>query len=247
MHLCITRMPRMLATALLSALFAISAFLVFAPQAHADKLPSIASLIAEGPMPAQLPQVRIDDDPTPLATLLNEQLSIASQEASKQAKLAAFKDEARAGEFYFAQAGSGKCTITSVAMMVRRAAFLDDDEAWQSICRESVSADGWTSAGVKNSFSTAGYQIEYVHVGGHDALVQLLEEHPEGIAAYDPGVPHAVLLTDYDAETGTFYCADPANYYSGSRIPVESSWNGARRGSQSSVVAGFRSAWIIVR
>ena len=46
------------------------------------------------------------------------------------------------------------------------------------------------------------------------------------------------MLTDYDEETGTFYCADPANYYAGSRIPLAESWNGACRGkSQDAVIA----------
>lgn len=82
--------------------------------------------------------------------------------------------------------------------------------------------------------------------GTSDALRELIDEHPEGIAAYDPNVPHAVLLTDYDEETDTFFCADPANYKAGSRIPLAESWNGECRGSsQSRVVAGLTRAWVI--
>lgn len=267
MHLCTKSMHRMLA-ALLCILFALLTSLVIVPQAHALTFPSIASqsqlptfptmasqrqsatpsafssLASESQIFPFAEQTRIEDDPTPLSNLIIENLNSAAEEASVESKLEAFKDEARAGDFYFAQEGSGRCTITSVAMMVRRAAFLDDKD-WQSIGLSMVTADGWTSAGVKNSFSTAGYRIEFIQVSGRDALIKLLEEHPEGIAAYDSSVPHAVLLTDYDAESDTFYCADPAGYYSGSRIPVANSWNGACRGDQSAVISGFTSAWII--
>ena len=165
----------------------------------------------------------------------------------KDAHMKVFTDDSMAGEFYFAQSGSGRCTIASTAMMVRRAAYLDGMNDWQVIDEAFVAEDGWTSAGVKNEFTTAGYSISYSSIEPtKESLIALLEEHPEGIAAYDSGVPHAVLLTDYDATTDTFYCADPANYYSGSRIPVDQSWNGERHGhDQDAVIAGFTSAWII--
>lgn len=176
--------------------------------------------------------------------------SSASSLASslKNARAGMFTDEFAAGDFYFAQSGSGRCTIASTAMMVRRAAFLDGKENWRDIDEAYVSADGHCGAGVKNEFETAGYSISYVSIdSSKEALIELLEDHPEGIAAYDSGVPHAVLLTDYDENTDTFYCADPANFYSGSRIPVAESWNGERHGgNQDAVIAGFSSAWIIV-
>ena len=165
----------------------------------------------------------------------------------KSAQKKAFTESPMANEFCIAQSGSGRCTIASTAMMVRRAAYLDGNANWQAIDEASVSADGWTSAGVKNEFETAGYSISYVSIdSSKESLIKLLEEHPEGIAAYDPSVPHAVLLSDYDAASDTFYCADPASYYSGSRIPVANSWNGdCRGGNQDAVISGFTSAWVI--
>ena len=47
-----------------------------------------------------------------------------------------------------------------------------------------------------------------------------MEEHPEGIVAYDSNKPHAIALTDYDAETDTFYCSDPAECCAKARVPV---------------------------
>lgn len=174
-------------------------------------------------------------------------LSNAYEESVATQKHEALVDPARDGDFYFAQGASGRCTITSIAMMLRRAAFLDDAPNWQDVTLESVMADGWTSAGAKNEFSSAGYEVSFIGVtGSTQALVELLDEHPEGVAIYDRGLPHAVLLTDYDEATGTFYCADPANYYSGKRIPLVDSWNGAcHRNDQDAVVASISAAWVV--
>lgn len=221
MHLCTSRMPRMLTALLLGMLLFITITIVIPPLSHGQELRQTFTI--------------------------DQYITEKMNDALETKKHDMLVDEAYAQDFYFAQAGSGRCTITSVAMMVRRAAFLDDDVNWQDVDAGSVTADGWTSAGVKNSFSTAGFQINYISIAGTESLIQLLKEHPEGIAAYDPGVPHAVLLTDYDEETGTFYCADPAGYYSGKRIPLADSWNGERRGGQAGAVAGFATAWIIQR
>lgn len=152
---------------------------------------------------------------------LTEQISAALADGIVSAKQEAFVDESRG--------------------------LRDDRADWQSIDLASVTADGWSSSGVKWHFATGGYEVGIVDVAGTvESLRELLAQHPEGIAAYDPGVPHAVLLTDYDEETGTFYCADPANYYAGSRIPLAESWNGACHGkSQDAVIAGFSRAWVI--
>lgn len=229
----IARVPVFVTAFLLSTAFALATLLFTVPAAHAVETTAFSQKLSSA-LCVRSPE-------------LTEQISAALADGIVSAKQEAFVDESRAGEFYFAQNGSGRCTITSVAMMVRRAAFLDDRADWQSIDLASVTADGWSSSGVKWHFATGGYEVGIVDVAGTvESLRELLAQHPEGIAAYDPGVPHAVLLTDYDEETGTFYCADPANYYAGSRIPLAESWNGARHGkSQDAVIAGFSRAWVI--
>lgn len=229
----ITRVSVFVTALLLSTAFALSALLLTTPAAHAVEATAFSQKLSSA----------LSVESSELA----EQISTALADGIISAKQEAFVDENRAGEFYFAQNGSGRCTITSVAMMVRRAAFLDDRVDWQDIGLASVTADGWSSAGVKWHFATGGYEVGIIDVAGNaESLRDLLAQHPEGIAIYDPGVPHAVLLTDYDEETGTFYCADPANHYAGSRIPLAESWNGACRGnSQDSVIAGFSRAWVI--
>lgn len=204
--------------ALLAGLALIASLLLFTENAHADEQNALSLVISD-----------------------------VCEEIATSIKEDAFTDEARAAEFYFAQDASGRCTITSVAMMLRRAAFLDDASDWETVTLGSTMADGWTSAGVKNNFSSAGYDVALIDVNGStESLTALLEEHPEGIAIYDRTLPHAVLLTDYDAESGIFYCADPANYYAGKRIPLAESWNGECHGkSQDAAVASISGAWII--
>lgn len=213
-----TRASHALLALLLSLALAISCMTLCSPQAHADELDTIS-----------------------------EKISAALAEGMTVIHSSALMDDSMASDFYFAQSGSGRCTITSVAMMIRRAAFLDERADWRAIDAASVTADGWTRAGVKNEFTSAGYSVGITDIDGtRETLLAMLKEHPEGVAVYDPGVPHAVLLTDYDEQNDTFYCADPAAYYSGKRIPLADSWNGECHGkSQDAVIAGFSQAWVI--
>lgn len=147
---------------------------------------------------------------TASATSSNVSSSIAT--GLGYAKTGALTAKNLAGSFYFAQSATGRCTIASAAMMIRRAAYLDGKMDWQDITEASVSADGWSAAGVKCDFASDGYSITYTQLDGTSETLQaMLEEHPEGIAVYDSSLPHAVLLTDYDASSDTFYCADPAS------------------------------------
>ena len=51
-------------------------------------------------------------------------------------------------------------------------------------------------------------------------LLDMLAQHPEGVVIYNHDRPHAVLLTDYDSETDTFYCADPGKRTNPGRTPL---------------------------
>ena len=53
-------------------------------------------------------------------------------------------------------------------------------------------------------------------------LIDLLEEHPEGIMLHAACVPHGILLTEY--KDGQFYCADPSEYAEAGIIPIEEAW-----------------------
>ena len=108
-----------LAALLLSIALALGTTLCLAPTAHADE----ATIFSQ-----KLTKLVAGESP-----VLTETIEAAFSDALSSAKREAFVDESRAEDFYFAQNGSGRCTITSVAMMVRRAAFLDGRPDWQEL------------------------------------------------------------------------------------------------------------------
>lgn len=122
---------------------------------------------------------------------------------------------------------SSKCTLTTATMMVRRRAILDGIDNWESITIEAMEKVAWCHKGFIEAFtyrgmtgatdSTRGMNLEQKK----DYLISMLQQHPEGIGIYKftSYQRHAVLLTDYDKETDTFYCADPAGPSKG-RIPL---------------------------
>lgn len=192
----IARVPVFVTAFLLSTAFALATLLFTVPAAHAVETTTFSQKLSFA-LCVRSPE-------------LTEQISAALADGIVSAKQEAFVDESRAGEFYFAQNGSGRCTITSVAMMVRRRPSSTTGPTGsrstslpsQPMAGLPLASNGTSRrAATKSASSTSRAMLE--------SLRELLAQHPEGIAAYDPGVPHAVLLTDYDEETGTFYCSRP--------------------------------------
>lgn len=153
---------------------------------------------------------------------------------------------------FLMQSGSGKCTLTSAVMMLRRRAIIDGNADWESITETTLGSVAWISGtGIRNSYSYMGMDVgvKYFSVTMSTAekkssLLALLEEHPEGVEIYDVGLPHAVLLTDYDADTDTFYCADPGT--AAKRIKLSQSWNAVNHNnSQDNVIANIGKIWYI--
>ncbi len=144
------------------------------------------------------------------------------------------------------------CTLTSTTMMLRRRAILDGDANWADITESSVRRVAW-NGGLAWNFSYNGLSVSVMRKSSgwagssleskRAALIELLAAHPEGVVAYASGQPHAVLLTDYDAQTGTFYCCDPAPYYAAGRVPLaQSSIYG---GDQDGVLSRITQLWYI--
>jgi uncharacterized repeat protein (TIGR02543 family) len=127
---------------------------------------------------------------------------------------------------------SSLCTLFSATMMLRRQAILDRDSGWDSITDSAVRPTAWTDGvGLNFDFTYSGMRVYMIGIGElsiaekKDKLRNMLEEHPEGIVAYrcTNGQTHAVLFTDYDASSDTFYCADPAPGSGEGRIPFAQS------------------------
>ena len=170
--------------------------------------------------------------------------------------LAALSGRAQAAEIlpqtlYMEQSRGGICTMTSAAMLLRSALYLNGSSHWSEIGESEAANACWLwGQGIlyQWSFETdyAAIDVEVTHVNGITAeeLKAVLDEHPEGIEFYCGGVPHAVFLTDYEGDT--FYCADPAPYNSCRRIPLAESWNAYRLGGgQDSVLRNATAYWAI--
>lgn len=138
---------------------------------------------------------------------------------------AAFAEDLRSiDEFYAKQQTSSTCTLASAAMMMRRRAYLDGLDNWDSITESSLRRVAWSYVGLSHDFSMLGIEVQHAYFDKtesvEDQLISLLREHPEGIVVYNRSVPHAILVTDYTG--GVFYCADPSTAAPSGRIPVSS-------------------------
>ena len=154
-------------------------------------------------------------------------------------------------DLYLQQSTYGTCTLTSAAMMIRARMYLSNNNYWTHVTENDVRYYGWLEGAglywnwtytiqdcrvsIKREQVSEGFTIE--------ELKELLDKHPEGIVLYVDSVPHAVFITDYEGDT--FYCADPASYYSGKRIPLAESYTASRVGDQDAVLANTYSYWYV--
>ena len=145
------------------------------------------------------------------------------------------------------------CTLCSSAMMLRARMYLSGNNSWGSVTEAGIRGSAWSSNGLKWSwsYSISGCSMNVSHskVSGISvgALQGLLNSHPEGVVLYDYSSDyskaHAVLVTDY--EGSTFYCADPASGYSGSRMALSSSYLGRLFGGQASILSSAKGYWYV--
>jgi hypothetical protein len=154
-------------------------------------------------------------------------------------------------ELYVAQSRGGVCTLASSTMLVRSTLYMNGNSHWNTVSEGQVGSFAWLSgAGLLYTWT---FRSDYAEISvGHTDLSgistkdlkALLDEHPEGIVFYCIGCPHAVFLTDYEGDT--FFCADPAPYVAGARIPLADSWLGECYGhSQDNVLAHASAYWSV--
>ena len=154
-------------------------------------------------------------------------------------------------ELYIAQSRRGVCTLASSTMLVRSTLYMNGNSHWSEVSEGQVGSFAWLNgAGLLYTWT---FRTDYAEISvGHtdlsgiapDDLKALLDEHPEGIVFYCIGCPHAVFLSDYEGDT--FYCADPAPYVAGERIPLADSWLGECYGhDQANVLAHATAYWSV--
>jgi len=151
------------------------------------------------------------------------------------------------------QSQSGRCTLASAVMLLRRRAIVDGLSNWNSITENAIAPICWCIDGVnglKGTFSYSGMNVGMGTFYGDGSnnksvLISLLSNHPEGIVGYnrDEYKKHAVLVTDYDASTDTFYCADPSTSSPNGRIPLTSAY--LPGSTQAEKLVSFDSYWYI--
>ena len=145
------------------------------------------------------------------------QAQAAEKTATKDITFEELNDE----NVFIKQSRRGTCTLASSAMIMRRAAMLAGYEDWEDITESSVGSVAWREGvGISWTFTYDGVMMTHDYVSSVEDLKKLLKEHPEGIVAYDSNKPHAIALTDYDEETDTFYCSDPAEGCAQARVPA---------------------------
>lgn len=117
---------------------------------------------------------------------------------------------------FLKQETSSTCTLSAAAMMLRRRAILDGNQEWTSITESNMRDTAWVPGkGARFNYTYNGISVTTRGLKNFSGdkkeyFISMLSTHPEGIVVYNQSKPHAVLLTDYDSTTGTFYCADPS-------------------------------------
>ncbi len=161
------------------------------------------------------------------------------------------------------------CTLSSALMMFRRGALINENTNWDSFTEKNYRKSSWWPSGLSwrisaEGMSAAAHKLtEYgLKAGDLNArrawFKEQLEAHPEGIMIYckfSSSNAHAVLLTDYDAITDTFYCSDPSQGEEFGRIPLGESelpdhvkragYSQGKLSSQDYVISYIFQVWVI--
>jgi len=164
----------------------------------------------------------------------------------------AFAIDMNSNEIFLKQDTKTTCTLSSAAMMLRRRAFMEGRSDWDSITENSIKSKAW-APGLRWNFSYAGYNVTSGSFSGSasdkkNKIINMLNEHPEGIVIYLYKVPgsskqHAVLATDYDGANDILYVADPAGGFAKGRIPIMDAY--LVGSSQEARIGNMRMYWYI--
>ena len=154
---------------------------------------------------------------------------------------------------FLQQKTTSSCTLASSAMMLRSRCYLSGNTCWSNISESSIQGAAWSSQWLKWnwSYSISGNKLNVSHASvsgiSVNSLKNLINQHPEGIVLYaynsSRSLQHAVLVFDYSGNT--FYCADPAQDYSGKKLALGSSLLGKWFGGQSGVLSNTHAYWYV--
>lgn len=128
-------------------------------------------------------------------------------------------------DVFVKQSQRGRCTLASAVMLLRRKAILNG-QSYTDITEAAIQSIAW-APGLRYDFSYRGMSVTHSDYIGTISdkkgyLINMLNSRPEGVVIYELNTPHAVLLTDYDSGTDTFYAADPSTYAGYGRMTLNS-------------------------
>lgn len=172
-------------------------------------------------------------------------LVVAVSAAAAGGITASASPEAAAAGVYVKQMGRGYCTLASAVDMMRSKMYFSGNPSWPNVTQQAAKSTAWLNGGgLYHNFTYYGMTVTYSTSACNTAgaLIKLLEQHPEGVEIYIRDLPHAVLLTRYDASTGTFYVADPV--YDGERTLMQS-WQRKAGSTQAAVISTIDAYWYI--
>lgn len=135
---------------------------------------------------------------------------------------------------FLKQSTNYTCTLVSALMLFRRGALINQNQNWNSFTEASYRYSSWWPGGLSwrlkaEGMTAVAHKMSELGLKTGDLaarrawFINALASHPEGIMIYcrfSASNAHAVLLTDYDEATDTFYCADPSPAISRGRIPL---------------------------
>lgn len=130
-----------------------------------------------------------------------------------------------ADDVYLTQSRAHTCTLIAATMMLRNYSC-QRGSPYEQVTDTGVEHFAWTKQwGLSQEF-TIGQVSVTCSADIHDCadkkayLITVLQYHPEGVVIYDTGMPHAIYLFGYDADTDTFYCADTITRTGGRAITL---------------------------
>ncbi len=147
--------------------------------------------------------------------------------------------------------GDSTCVFTSCLNMFRRRAIIDGISGWENITHTNYSKKITTNgvsvrATITDVLGMNASRTNNLTNNKKSYFISMLNEHPEGIVIYCGSNPmHTVLLTDYEAATDTFYCAETLSRYSYGRIPLTSCYINNGGLSQDAVISKISYIWYI--
>lgn len=159
-------------------------------------------------------------------------------------------DDLNVDSIFLKQNTSNTCTLSSAAMMLRRTAVCAGYTNWGDITEANIRSEGWIDGvGLRWSFSCYDMTVGHGYFSGSDNkldMIDLLDKYPQGVVVYNGGrngQHHAVFLCDYDADTDTFYVADPTSTAPAGRIKLEDSTIVGE--SQTAQINNFTAYWYV--